>query len=235
MNVARICVVQQAESCGPGQIAEVFARHGVAWDLCHAGDGEALPDVHDAAGFLLLGGPMSVNDPLDFLAAQMRLIEEAVRLDAPVLGVCLGAQLVAKALGARVRKADVPEIGWTPVWLTTEGTDDALITGIRPGDPVMQWHNETFDLPHGAVRLAYSEHCENQAFRLGNRVHAVQFHPEATPGIIRQWIAADDACGDQREATTPIDPMVNEELAASLAESIFGAWIDGIDVKISKY
>ena len=167
---------------------------------------------------------MSANDSLPFLQAELKLIERALREDIPVLGVCLGAQLLAKAMGARVTKNPVPEIGWMPICPTEEAAGDPVLGSIRRGDPVFQWHSETFDLPSGAVQLAYSERCSQQAFRYGQRVYGVQFHPEVDSAIIQEWLDSDRACASH-EASNPIDPSANGIRANRIAAALFGGWL----------
>jgi GMP synthase-like glutamine amidotransferase len=139
----------------------------------------ALPDLAGIDLIIALGGPMSVNDEaeLPWLRPEKQFVREAIARGLPILGVCLGAQLIASALGCRVYRNTVKEIGWFPIETTAEGA--AL--GFPPLLDVFHWHGETFDLPGGAVRLARSSACMNQAFRLGLNVLALQFHLEATP------------------------------------------------------
>ena len=166
-------------------------------------------EVAQAAGLIVLGGPMNVDqtDEFPFLAVELDWIREAVDLGLPVLGVCLGAQLLAKALGASVTASPVKEIGWYPLQLAPEAVDDRLLAGCGPQLTVFQWHGDTFELPRGAVRLAGSELCENQAFRYGENAYALQFHIEVTAEMIDRWLDQPD---NRRElaALDYIDPQV---------------------------
>ena len=139
-------------------------------------------------GLIIMGGPMSANDNLPGLTNELGLIERALNNDVPVLGICLGSQLIARALGARVYKNAQLEIGWEPVWFTDAAKDDALFGKMRSPETFFHWHGETFDLPDGAEWLAYSEKCRHQAYRYGRKVYGVQFHPEITPEMIADHI-----------------------------------------------
>ena len=141
----------------------------------------ALPDVDDLDLLVIMGGPMSVNDETDYpwLVAEKEFIREAIERDKAVIGICLGAQLIARAIGAAVRPNGTKEIGWFPITAEPASyTED--IFPFPQELLVFHWHGETFDLPDGAMRLARSAACENQAFQLGGRVIGLQFHLETT-------------------------------------------------------
>jgi GMP synthase-like glutamine amidotransferase len=176
-------------------------------------------DVAQVAGLIFMGGPMSANDDLPYLRQELGLIAQAVERRQPVLGVCLGAQLIAKALGAKVYRNAVEEIGWFEIHFTEAAARDALFAGIGPTETVFHWHGETFDLPPGAEWLAYSEACRNQAFRAGAGVYGLQFHLEVTPATIADWCGRDADCGD-------VDPHRNAARLAALANLVFGRWCD---------
>jgi GMP synthase (glutamine-hydrolysing) len=174
-------------------------------------------ELDQAGGLVVLGGPMNVDqtDQYPFLAAELEWIREAIERGLPVLGVCLGSQLMAKALGAEVTPNAVKEIGWYPIELTPEAADDRLFgreAGAAPVSrpTVFQWHGDTFELPPGAVSLARSEACENQAFRYGDRAYALQFHLEVTAEMIGLWL---DEPGNRRELAEVeyIDPQAIRE------------------------
>lgn len=150
--------------------------------------GESLPRLNDVDLLLVMGGPMSVNDEreLPWLVDEKRFVREAIAAGKPVLGICLGAQLIACAMGARVYPNRVKEIGWRPVFGTP--SDDLSLFRFPSKTEVFHWHGETFDLPPGATRLARSEHCENQAFQLGCRTLGLQFHLETTPDSARALV-----------------------------------------------
>ena len=149
--------------------------------------GQALPAHDEVAGAVFMGGPMNVDEVERFpaLAAEREWLAEAVERGMPVLGVCLGAQLLARALGAEVRPGDGPEIGFAPVEVTAP--DDPLLGGLAPRTEVLHWHGDAFDLPDGAAQLASSERTPCQAFRAGN-AWGVLFHPEADYALVEAWL-----------------------------------------------
>jgi GMP synthase-like glutamine amidotransferase len=212
---------------GAGRIEQVLAARGIA--LEYAGitrSGAPVPDFSQAAGLIFLGGPMSVNDPLPWLAGEQALILQAVERNQPVLGVCLGAQLIAKTLGARVYRNPVKEIGWFDIRMTAAALEDRLFAGLSGSETVFHWHGETFDLPPGGVLLASSEACIHQAYRVGAAVYGLQFHLEVTPGIIADWCTQDLNSGDVRELAAPLDPVRNQERLSELANLVFGQWCE---------
>lgn len=147
-------------------------------------------DLEEAAGLVVMGGPMNVNevDCYPFLATEIDWIAQAVARDLPVLGVCLGAQLLAKALGARVYANPIKEIGWYEITLAPEAADDLLFGDCPSPQVVFQWHGDTFELPFRAVALASGESCPNQAFRFGRSAYGLQFHVEMTAEMIDEWL-----------------------------------------------
>jgi GMP synthase-like glutamine amidotransferase len=187
-------------------------------------DGDPVPDIRSAGALIFMGGPMSANDELPYINQELELIRKAVSLGKPLLGVCLGAQLIAKALGARVYPNVVKEIGWYPVHWAEAAADDPVCRGLTGSDTVFHWHGETFDLPVGAELLASSDACRNQAYRAAPGIYGLQFHLEVTPEMIADWLQQDANCGDVREITTPIDPQANAARLQELASHIFGQW-----------
>ena len=176
-----------------GSMSAWFRECGVKPAYTRFFEDPALPGPEGLDLVVAMGGPMSVNDEAEFpwLAAEKRFLREVVGRGVPALGICLGAQLVASALGSRVHKNPVKEIGWFPV----EATPGAEGTFAFPDrHDVFHWHGETFDLPDGAVLLARSEACGNQAFQLGRHVIGMQFHLETTPRCVQALI---EHCGDE--------------------------------------
>jgi len=152
---------------------------------------DARPDVARYNGLVVLGGPMNVDqvERYPHLAAEVEAIREAMSRELPVLGICLGAQLLASALGASVRPHTVREIGWYLLHPTAAAREDRLLRHFDGSQPVFQWHAYTFDLPNAAVLLASTDSCSHQAFRFGERAYGLQFHLEADEPLIRRWLA----------------------------------------------
>jgi len=210
-----------------GLVGDALDAHGIAYDYVDLDQSPGFQSpAQQAVALVFLGGSMSANDDLPYIRHEIRLIREAISQRRPVLGVCLGSQLIAKALGAKIYKNAVKEIGWAPVTFTDAARQDPLFTGLDASEVIFQWHGETFDLPRGAERLASSAACQNQAFRWGDRVYGLQFHLEVTPEMIAQWCVEDAKCGENREVTHPIDPQAHAARAQELARLVFGRWCD---------
>ena len=185
----RVLVLQHIACEHPGVFSEVMRERGVEAVPVELDRGEPLPDWRRFDGVLAMGGPMGAADDAEYpwLAPEKQLVREAVEAGRPFLGVCLGVQLLAAALGARVYEAPRSEVGLLPVELTAEGREDAMFAGFDERLLSVQWHADTFDLPSGAVHLARSPAVANQAFRSGERAYGVQFHLEVTSGMVREW------------------------------------------------
>jgi len=190
-------VVQHVACEGPGLLQDVLVGKGWGLDIrCMDQPGANLPESvgnHDA--FVILGGPMGAyeEESYPYLLRVQELIREAVALRLPALGICLGGQLIARALGAKVEPNPVKEIGWYKVRLTSAGRLVPLFTGMPPELLVFQWHGDTFALHKGAFLLATGDSCFNQAFVYGAHAYggyawALQFHPEISPEMIEEWV-----------------------------------------------
>ena len=212
---------------GAGHIESILAARGIALEYADLYlPGASMPDISDAAGLVILGGPMSVNDSLPWLRQEERMIRQAMEHNQPVLGVCLGAQLIAKSLGAKVYRNPVKEIGWFDIHFTADAQDDRLFGGLPASETVFHWHGETFDLPSGAVLLASSAACRHQGYRVGETVYGLQFHLEVTPAMIADWCTHDENCGDVKELDAPLDPARNQTRLTELANHVFGRWCE---------
>jgi GMP synthase (glutamine-hydrolysing) len=209
---------------GLGHIAQALSSAAISISIKELGEPVPAAELDRAAALVLMGGPMSANDDQPWVRDELRLIERSIASQKPVLGVCLGAQLIAKALGARVYRNAVKEIGWGSVSWTEHAAGDALFHGLRSPQTVFQWHSETFDLPAGAIWLAASQACRHQAFRYADSAYGLQFHLEVTPAMISDWCRQDANCGDVREVTEPIDAAAHQESQAELAATVFGRW-----------
>lgn len=196
---------------------------------------DMVPKLEGYAGLIILGGPMGVYDKdlIPHLQVEMRVIEEALKIDIPVLGICLGAQLVAAVLGAGVRKAAHVELGWHEVHLTESGKNDPLFRDYRDPEKIFQLHQDQFDPPKSADHLARSELCEGQAFRYGKKVYGFQFHLEADQAMILRWLNRPE----NREMLSRVrDPvtieqvklhtLANIERSMQISHSIFEKFIE---------
>lgn len=191
--MAKIAVFQHVPHENLGSYEASLRQAGVEIEYVHSYREDLsrrrLSDREDLSGIIVLGGPMSANDgaELPFIREELRLIEEAMKREMPILGVCLGSQLLAKALGSRVYRGEAKEIGWYPLWMRPEARKDPLFAGFPPKLEMFQWHGETFELPYGSTLLASSQLYLHQAFRYGKAAYGLQFHAEMTPAMIAEW------------------------------------------------
>lgn len=208
----RVLVLQHIACEHPGVFADVMRERGAEAVPVEVDAGEPLPDWREFDAALVMGGPMGAGDDADhpWLSAERDLIREAVEAGKPFLGVCLGVQLLATALGAPVYAAEPAEVGLLEVELTPEGRADPLFAGLDDRFVSLQWHGDTFDLPEGSVRLASSPPIPNQAFRFGERAYGVQFHLEVTGEMAVDWRSI---------------PAYRKSLAATLGDAAGAAFI----------
>jgi GMP synthase-like glutamine amidotransferase len=206
-----------------GYLADVLDRECVSYR--YVDTPESAPLLEGIEGLVVMGGPMSANDELPYLRVELKLIEQAAARKLPILGICLGAQLIAKALGAKVYPNAEKEIGWRAVQWTEAAANDPLFSGFRDPETVFHWHGDTFDLPANAEWLAWSSACRNQAFRAGSNIYGLQFHAEVTPEMIADWLEEDLNCGDVRELTEPVDPFDHAAGQRELADVVFTRWV----------
>lgn len=222
----RVLVIRHVPFEHLGRIAPALESRGIGCDYLDLYlDPHARCDLHAYGGLISMGGPMSANDDLPYIARELRMIEEALSRGKPLLGVCLGAQMVARAAGARVYRNPVKEIGWAPIHFTDAAREDALFAGFAEPETVFHWHGETFDLPAGANWLAWSRDCRHQAFRLG-AAYGLQFHLEVTPAMISDWLGQEANRGDVAGLSGPVDPQTNDARLAELSSTVFGRWCD---------
>lgn len=218
---------------GPGYCARFLTRHGIGYrELC-IDQGEPVPQSLDGVGGLvLMGGPMSVNDPLPWIAPLTALIRSAVAADVPVLGHCLGGQLLARALGAAVTRNPVEEIGWYPVRVVDGPLAKVWLHGLPREFTAYHWHGETFAVPEGATRILESEHCPNQAFVRGPHL-GLQCHVEMTPSMVADWATKSGGRLRPSASVQSADEMRHDlELRTSrlhrIADVLYGRWIRGL-------
>ena len=192
-------IIQNDPEVPPGNLIEHLA---IPFQIHHLHMGDQLPPVEDISALIVLGGAMGANDDAKhpFLTELKSLIRDIVTAGKPYLGICLGGQLLAAALGAKVVSNRWEELGTLPVQLTDAGQKDLLFRGIAASFSSFQWHHDSFDLPDEAVLLALSPACPHQAFRYGDSAWGLQFHPEVTEQIIRDWSAWDASTACKTEA-----------------------------------
>jgi GMP synthase-like glutamine amidotransferase len=213
--VKPVAIFRHAASEGPGYFATYLDRDSVPWRVVKVDEGAAIPEnPREFSGLAFMGGPMSVNDDLPWIAPVLGLIRAAVDAGVPVLGHCLGGQLIAKALGGAVTRNPVKEIGWGPVEVVESGAAaDWFGRGVR-SFVSFHWHGETFSIPPGATRILSSPHCANQAFALGPHL-AMQCHVEMTPELIRAW------CREwEKEVESLARRLPSVQTSAQMTESV---------------
>ena len=223
------CVVRHVAFEDLGTFAPLLAAHGFDLSVMDAGVDDLYEPILRSDLVVVLGGPIGVyeEDTYPFLVDERRALEQRLREGLPTLGICLGAQLMAAALGARVYPGPQKEIGWAPVSLTPAGAASCL--SKLEAQPVLHWHGDTFDLPSGAERLASTSLYENQAFSLGPNVLAVQFHPELDARRFEQWLIGH--AGELAEAGVDVAQFratvrQGGDALRSAATSSLGHWLE---------
>ncbi|MBI5893994.1 MAG: type 1 glutamine amidotransferase [Deltaproteobacteria bacterium] len=190
-----ILVIQHVESEGLGTIGGILCKRGFDTNFVKVFKDEHVPKTADGYDALIvLGGPMGVyeEDVYPFIKDEIALIKNAIKNNIPILGICLGSQLLAKAAGAQVYKGKKKEIGWYKINLTEEGKRDEIFIGLPDEFTVFQWHGDTFDAPNNSKNLASSDLFPNQIIKVGRNAYGLQFHLEVTEEMIRDWIDVND-------------------------------------------
>jgi GMP synthase-like glutamine amidotransferase len=206
-------IIQNDPEVPPGNLLDQLA---IPYVVLHPYRGDNLPPVNSISAMIVMGGAMGANDDqrYPFLIDLKQLIRKVIAANIPYLGICLGGQLLAAALGAPVVSHRWQELGTMTVLLTLAGEEDHLFSGIAETFITFQWHNDSFDIPAGGVLLASSALCQHQAFRVGNSAWGLQFHPEVTEAIIRDWCAWDHA------TAVKVESLVGCFRAAALPYSV---------------
>jgi len=228
-----LLVLQQIAGEGPGLLEETATRRGDTLRVAKPFEGEPIPPLAGFDALVVLGGPMNVyeEEAYPYLRDEDRLLRQAIKSGVPVLGICLGAQLLAKALGASVRPNERKEIGYLDVALTEEGRSDPLFARLSSSLPVFQWHGDTFDVPLGSALLATSELCTNQAFRHGRAAYGLQFHLEVTPQMVGKWVSQyrdelDEVLGVRMGGRLVKDANLMEWLIGRQADLLFSNFLE---------
>ncbi len=217
----KILVVQHVPHEPLGTLDKLLRTHKIRIKFVNfSRHPDAVPDIAGYDALIVLGGPMNVDEAHlhPHLRTELRLLEAALRADLPILGICLGAQLLAHVLGAHVGRNRTQELGWHEVRLTAAGQEDPALRHLATGRHVFHWHGDTFGIPQGAALLAESDLCAHQAFRYGRHAYGLQFHLEADEPVIDRWLRIyhDDLTRAQgaeavqrirRETRTHLPPM----------------------------
>lgn len=226
-----IAIFRHSPGEGPGYFATFLDRHSLPWTLFEVDEGVSPPPTpDDFSGLCLMGGPMSVNDALPWIPKTLDLIRQADDRGIPVIGHCLGGQLMAKAFGGTVTRNPVKEIGWGEVQATAEAAD-WLDGGTR--FDAFHWHGETFSIPPGATRILGSTHCANQAFARGPHL-GMQCHVEMTDSMIhawcRHWAAEKAAPSSSVQTPKQMQERIEARLTAmrTVADRLYHRWIRGL-------
>ena len=230
-----IAIFRHFQIEGPGHFALFLNEHAIPWQMIHIDQGDAVPlRASEFSALVFMGGPMSVNDDLPWIADELALIRDAYAQDIPLLGHCLGGQLIAKALGGNVTANPVKEIGWGEVTVADNDAARNWFGEFKKFD-AFHWHGETFSLPIGAVPLLSSAHCANQAFALGKNL-AMQCHVEMENVMVRAWCEQGEAeiiAASASPAVQNVDLILEQKIDKlptlhQVANQLYRQWLHGI-------
>ncbi len=230
-----IAIFRHSPGEGAGYFVTFLSAQNIPWQLICIDAGDAVPrTAQDFSGLVFMGGPMSVNDDLPWISEVLALIRDAVAHDVPLLGHCLGGQLMSKALGGVVTKNPIKELGWGKVEVSDNATARAWFGDLKQFDS-FHWHGETFSLPPGATHLLSSEHCVNQAYAIGKHL-ALQCHVEMTETMIRAWCenGADEIAENLHspgvQTAADMQAQMSDKLAPlhEAAARLYDHWLQGL-------
>jgi GMP synthase-like glutamine amidotransferase len=230
-----VLIFRHVAAEGAGYLVEFLDANHIPWQLVKIDAGDKVPEsILSFSGMVLMGGPMSVNDDLPWIPPVLNLIRAAVAADIPVLGHCLGGQLISKALGAQVTQNPVKEIGWAEV-VVSESMSANTWFGVMQSFNGFHWHGETFALPTGATHLLASQHCQNQAYAIGKHL-AFQCHIEMTPDMVVSWceIGQQEILDASTSPAVQSVQVITENLPLhcfflnKVANRVYTQWIKGL-------
>ena len=232
-----VAIFRHSPTEGPGHFATYLHRHKIPWRIVGVDSGEPVPPEPRAfSGLVFMGGPMSVNDDIPWIAPVLKLIRDSVAIDVPVLGHCLGGQLLSKALGGTVSRNPVKEIGWGEIQVVDTPDARQWFGHAAPVFMSFHWHGETFTLPPGAARVLTNTYCENQAFALGPHL-GMQCHIEMTPEMIDSWCesGAQEISQSPSPAVQTIEEIKQDserrlEKLHAVADGVYDRWTAGLKV-----
>lgn len=237
MSAKAVAVFRYSDTEGPGHFATFLDANRVPWQLVKLDEGDAVPPSSEPfAGLGFMGGPMSANDELAWTQPVLALMRDAVARKVPVIGHCLGGQMLARALGAQVRRNPVKEIGWNAVRVEDTPTARRWLGEDLRDFVTFQWHGDTFAIPAGAERILTAAHCPNQAYVYDGRHLGLQCHVEMTPAMIASWIASGRGEIEANRASPAVQPaeQITAEMPARLpqlnacAERLYRRWITNL-------
>lgn len=223
-----VVIFRHAANEGPGTI-ESFLQKKIPYSIVKIDQDEEIDiDISACSGLIFMGGPMSVNDDLPWISGSLALIREAIAANLPVMGICLGGQLMAKAMGATISQNPTSEFGWLPVQTVSTDLTRDWLRDIPTNFDAFHWHGETFSLPEGAERVLTSDACANQGFVLGNSI-AMQCHVEMTEDLVRDWAENNTDLPPPAETIQTREAMVvnlQEKVRAlqNVANNLFSYW-----------
>jgi GMP synthase-like glutamine amidotransferase len=232
-----VLIFRFTQTEGPGYLGDFLSAKGVPQSQINVDLGDTIPsDISGYSGLVLMGGPMSVNDPLPWIEPVLKVARDAVKQAVPVLGHCLGGQLLSKALGGLITRSPVKEIGWGKVSKVDETQVTDWLGSLPREFEVFQWHGETFTLPPGARHLLRSAYCENQAYLIDNRHLGLQCHVEMTEAMIRAWceVGSAEIAGARSSPAVQLPEIIQENLAVRIAQLnqvadvLYGRWAQGL-------
>ncbi|MFI8481056.1 type 1 glutamine amidotransferase [Pseudomonas sp. NPDC078700] len=241
--MADILIITHIDYCTPGHLAKVLDDAQLTFIELRADLNELDGyDLDRPKAVAIMGGPMSVNDPLPWLQTEISAIRHFIKRDIPLLGHCLGGQLLAKALGARISKMTYTESGWQAMDIVAGAEQSPWLAHLPERFDIFQWHGDTFALPDGAEPLLSNQWCQNQAFAWGDKVLALQGHPEMTEALVSQWLRdwshlLDVSQPSQQSLEFMLDGL-NHKVAAlnQVAEGFYRHWLNkasGLDVQLN--
>ena len=234
--VKPVAILRHSATEGPGYFAIHLDAKGIPWREIKIDQGEPVPsDPRGFSGLALMGGPMSANDALAWIPGMLDLIRAAISMEVPVLGHCLGGQLMARAMGGTVTRNPVKEIGWGRVRIAANAEAKTWFGELRDFES-FHWHGETFSIPRGAQNIASSQYCANQAFSLGKHL-AMQCHVEMTPQLIRAWCEdwhkEVESLSARTQSVQPTAEILREldartEKLNGVARNLYERWLSGL-------
>ena len=230
--MADVLILTHIDYCPPAHLAQVLLARGCSFDVLRVDLGELRGyDLERPRAVAVMGGPMSVNDPLPWIADEVAALQRLIAREVPIIGHCLGGQLLAKALGASIRRMPYTEAGWQDMQRHAQVTDSPWLAHLPEPFSIFQWHGDTFALPEGAQALFSSRWCDNQAFAWGDKVLALQGHPEMTEPLIECWLDDWAHLLDERQPSQQSLAEMRDQLPEKVralnqvAEGFYAHWL----------